>query len=72
VTLLIRSFRCMEQPTRRPEPSTDDPAEGRPGLPEKQNPRRPRPEPDPFPGYGEPPPNVPRRGWGPGGGKTGP
>jgi len=64
----------MERPTHQPERPTEDPAQGQPDLPEKQDPRRPRPELDPFPGYGEPPaeerreapPQVPGREWGPG------
>lgn len=69
----MRSFQCMEQPTERPEPSSDDPVEGRPDLPEQQEPGAARSEPDGFPGYGEPPPDVrrdspphvPHREWGP-------
>lgn len=61
----------MDQP-RRPEPSPERPVEGRPEEPERKEPRRRQPEPDPFPGYGEPPPDVrrdsppkvPRRDWG--------
>lgn len=60
----------MEQPEK--------PVEGHPEEPERKEPHR-RPEPDPFPGYGEPPPevrrdsppNVPPRNWGPSG-NTGP
>lgn len=62
----------MEQPTERPEPTSEDPVEGRRDIPDEP-PARQQPEPDPFPGYGEPPPdvrrdappNVPRRDWGP-------
>lgn len=69
----MRSFRRMEQPTERPEPSSEDPVEGRPDIPEQQEPGQQSPEPDGFPGYGEPPPDVrrdspphvPRRDWGP-------
>jgi len=62
----------MNQP-RRPEPSPEDPVEGRPEKPERKEPGYRQPEPDPFPGYGEPPPGarrepppkVPPRDWGP-------
>jgi len=62
----------MEPPAQRPEPSPEEPVKGRPGAPEGEAPGWKRPEPDPFPGYGEPPPEarresppkVPRRDWG--------
>jgi len=62
----------MNPPTR-PELSFEDPVEGRPEEPERKDPGYRQPEPDPFPGYGErppdvrrdSPPNVPRREWGP-------
>jgi hypothetical protein len=68
----MRSFRRMV-PTERPEPSSKDPVEGHPDVPEPPGPGTADPEPDDFPGYGEPPPdvrrdappNVPRRDWGP-------
>ena len=49
----------MNQPTR-PEPSFEDPVEGRPEEPERKDPGYRQPEPDPFPGYGEPPPDARR------------
>jgi len=60
----------MDQPTR-PEPSPKDPVEGRCEEPERKRPPYKQPEPDPFPGYGEPPPealresapNVTRQEW---------
>jgi len=63
----------MERPTESPPPPSRDPVEGSPDTPDPRPPGRKRPEPDPFPGYGEPPPdarresppNVPRREWGP-------
>ena len=69
----MSSFQGMETPSERPGPSFDDPVEGRRDVPDEKNPGRARPEPDPFPGYGEPPPearresppDVPRRDWGP-------
>ena len=62
----MRSFLGMEQPSERPEPSSEDPVE-------HQEPGQGAPEPEGFPGYGEPPadvrrdspPNVPHRDWGP-------
>lgn len=50
----------------------------RPEEPERKEPRRRQPEPDPFPGYGElppdvsrdSPPKVPRRDWGSSGDAT--
>jgi hypothetical protein len=67
------TFPAMDTASERPEPSSEDPVEGRPDIPEEKDPGRARPELDPFPGYGEPPPevrresppDVPRRDWGP-------
>jgi hypothetical protein len=70
----MRSFpESMERPTERPQPPSEDPVEGRFDVPDTQAPGWTRPEPDPFPGYGEPPPdarrdsppNVRRREWDP-------
>ncbi len=63
----------MEPPSERPEPSSEDPVEGRPDIPGPREPAPGSPRPDDFPGYGEPPPdvrrdsppNVPEREWGP-------
>jgi len=63
----------MEQPSDRPPPSPGKPVEGSQDAPARKEPGHRRPEPDPFPGYGEPPPDVrrdsppsvPPRRWGP-------
>jgi hypothetical protein len=68
----------MEQPSDRPPTPPRKPVEGTPEAPERKNPGHRRPEPDPFPGYGEPPPDVrrdappkvPPREWGPTGNTT--
>src|SRR5262249_31914334 len=47
----------MNPPTR-PEPSFEDPVEGRPEEPERKDPGYRQPEPDPLPGYRPPPPPL--------------